>query len=91
MSRGVLKEFLKWLQKKASGLLKLKSAHKNHFLELLLGIGLYLRDINLACSADHEETPVPGYMEKSAMKLEDSGILLGVIKSLSKVMDHTLK
>lgn len=85
----MLQNFLKWLQRKASGLLRVKFPHKNHFLDILLGIGLYLRDINLACSADHEESPVPDYMEDSFMELKDTGVILGVLKSLSKAMDYT--
>jgi len=34
-----------WLEGNSSGLLKLRSPHKNHFLDLLLGIALYLRDV----------------------------------------------
>ena len=90
-SRELLQEFLKWLQWKASELLKLKFAHKNQFLDLLLGVGLYLRDVYFACSSDHEETSIPDYLEGSLMELEDSGRLLGILKLLSKVMDHTMR
>jgi len=90
-SRELLQEFLKWIQWKASELLKLKFAHKNQFFDLLLGIGLYLRDVYFTCSPDHKETSVPDDLEDSYMELEDSEILLGVLKSLSKVMNHTMQ
>ena len=90
-SRELLQEFLKWLQWKASELLKLKFPHKNHFLDLLLGIGLYLRDVYFACSPDHEKTPIPDYLEDTLMELEDSGRLLGVLKLLSKAINHTMQ
>jgi hypothetical protein len=75
----------------SSGLLKLRFPHKNHFLDLLLGIALYLRDVYYICSPDHEHSAIPDYMEDSYMVSEDSGRLVRILKILSQAMDHTMK
>ena len=70
---------MKWLNKNASDLSKQKHLNKNQLQELLLGIGLYLRDHELACFTEFEETPVPKVLAKRKMVAEDINTMNRVI------------
>ena len=50
---------------------KQKSSNKNQLQELLLGAGICIRDHDLACFTDYEDTPVPDYLVSSKMAARD--------------------
>jgi hypothetical protein len=60
--------------------------NKNQLQELLLGVGLYLRDLELACFTDHDETPVPEYLVKSCMAADDVDPIIRVMELISDVL-----
>jgi len=76
---------------KVSALYKESSLNKNALQELLLGAGLFLRDLELACFENHEETPVPDYISNSHMAAGDLEPITKILESLSKVVHHHLK
>lgn len=89
--RETLEKYLKWLTQKSSWLMKAKHPHKNHWFDLLLGIGLFFRDSYLAFCIDHDETPVPPYVQSSCMEDKDSKVVGEVVKILLHAIDLTLK
>jgi len=76
--RGCLNDFLRWLTQTASGLSK-QAIFKNKLQEILLGVGLFIRDHELVCFSDHEENPVPLYLADSCMAASD-------VDSINRVM-----
>jgi hypothetical protein len=85
-NRRSLDGFLKWLDLKISGLSKQKSLNKNQLQELLLGVGLYLRDLELAHFTDHGETSVPDYLANSEMTESDADPLNRVLQLFSDAL-----
>ena len=65
-----------------------QSPNKNQLQELLLGLGIFLRDVHLACFTDHEETPVPDYIANSCMVAADLDTASEVLKSLSDFLNN---
>lgn len=75
---------------KASGLSKQEFLNKNQLQELLLGVGLYLRDHEIACFVDEEDTSVPEYLVNSKMAVNDVDSISRVLQMLSNGIDHGL-
>jgi len=61
---------------------KQRYLNKNQLQELLLGVGLYIRDLELSKYTDHEETPVPGYLSKSKMAISDVELIERMLQQL---------
>jgi hypothetical protein len=79
--RDLVETFLHWLNSKAIGLSKQSSFNKNQVQELLLGIGLTLRDLEFAnFLEDYNVIPVPAY-------LVDSKLLATDLPEVGKAMD----
>ena len=53
-----------------------------------MGVGLYLRDLELACFTDYEETPVPDYLINSKMAANDVDSINRVLQLLSDAIHH---
>jgi hypothetical protein len=79
---------LRWLTQKTSGLLKQGVPNKNKLQGFLLGVGLFLRDHELACFTDYDETPVPGYVANSCMAGTDVDVILRAIQSIASALPH---
>lgn len=86
--RDSLEEFLQWLNQKSSGLSKRSSSNKNTLQELLLAIGLSFRDYELACLADHDDTPVPDYLASSCMAAADLHSINAIIQLISDFLNY---
>ena len=90
--RESIDSFLLWLNSKSSGLHKRKSLNKNQIQELLLGIGLALRDLEFVNFVeDYDETPVPAYLISSTLAAEDLSELEKAMDTIQKVVQHHLK
>lgn len=90
--RDILDTFLEWLNSKASGLQKQKTLNKNQIQELLLGIGLALRDLYFAnFIEDYDKSQVPAYFLTSKMVKEDHSELQKAVNTVQKVVQHHLK
>ena len=87
--RSCLDDFLKWLAQRTNGLSK-QTVFKSHLQGLLLGIGLFLRDHELACFTDYEETPVPYYLAKSCMAASDADSINQMMQSISEGMQDDM-
>lgn len=89
-NRSSLEEFLGWLTRKASALSKQKkkALNKNQLQQLLLGIGLYLRDIEITCFTDLEEESFPDYLVGSKIIAGDSDSLKRILELLSDVVNQ---
>jgi len=61
--------------------------NKNQLQELLLGIGLILRDLEFARFVDADETPMPEYLANSCMEPTDIDSIATVLQILSTVME----
>jgi hypothetical protein len=53
---------------------------------LLLGVGLFLRDLHFACFVDYRETAVPNYLMESCMDAGDVDSVTSVLESISNVL-----
>lgn len=73
----------------ASGLSN-QTTSKNQLQALLLGVGLFLRDHELACFTNHEEVPVPGYIADSGMAASDADSINRVLQSISNAIHNDL-
>ena len=90
--RDLVETFLHWLNSKAFGLSKQASFNKNQVQELLLGIGLALRDLEFANFVeDYDETPVPAYIVNSSMLAKDLSELEKAMETVYKVVNYHLK
>ena len=87
--RGQLNDFLKWLTQTASGLSK-QAIFKNQLQEILLGVGLFIRDHEFVCFSDHEETPVPAYLADSCMAASDADPINRVLEMISHAVHKDL-
>ena len=83
-----LSAFLEWLSQKASGLSKQQFLNKDQIQELLLGVGLYFRDLGLLCFTDHEETPVPDYLANSGMGADDANQIDRILQLISAAVQN---
>jgi hypothetical protein len=75
------------LDQKASGLSKQRSLNKNQLQELLLGVGLCLRDHQLSNFAD-PDTPLPDFLINSKMTIEDGESITRILQLLSDAIHH---
>jgi hypothetical protein len=79
---------VQWLNQKVSGLSK-TSLNKNKLQELLLGVGLFIRDLELTQFREPDEPPLPEFLINSCMVADDANSIAGVLRSLSDyVMKH---
>jgi hypothetical protein len=76
------------MTKRAAALPKQRLLNKNQLQELLLGIGLYLRDHELACFTDHSETPVPDHIANSKMAATDIDPMMRVLHLLADAIHN---
>jgi hypothetical protein len=88
--RETLDSFLCWLALKTSGLSNQVHLNKNQLQELLLGVALILRDLELSCFVDHEVT-VPGYITNGCIKPSDIENIGRVVETLLKVIQEQLE
>ena len=82
--RETIDSFLRWLTLKASGLSNQIPLNKNQLQELLLGVALFLRDLEFACFTNTEETSIPPYLVNSCMEATD-------VDSIGRVVDIIFK
>ncbi|KAF9781504.1 hypothetical protein BJ322DRAFT_1022917 [Thelephora terrestris] len=85
-----LQKFLQWLNQKTLDLPKQASLSKNRLQDLLLGVGLLLRDLHFACIVDYDEIEVPGYVTESCMDAGDVGSITRVLENISNVLQDEL-
>ena len=88
-NRHSLDNFMAWLNQEASGLSEQASLNKNQLQELLLGVGLYIRDHTFACFTDFGETPVPRYLKKSKMSPGNIDSITRVMKLCSNAINDS--
>lgn len=74
------------MDKETSALSEEKSLNKNQIQELLLGMGLYLRDYEFACFADVNEIVLPGFVAASEMKASDDTTINRILRSFSDAL-----
>jgi len=83
--------FLRWLALKSSGLSNEMPLNKNQLQELLLGIALFLRDLEYSCFVDHEEISVPSYIINGCLQPTDLEPIADVVDTLIRVVRDQLK
>ena len=88
MDRDYLDGFFKWLGQEISQISK-RTASKSKLQALLLGIGLFLRDQDLALFTD-DETIVPGHFAKSCIHADDWDVMLQILHSMREKMNDDL-
>jgi hypothetical protein len=79
------------MNQKVFALPKQSAANKNTLQELLLGIGLLLRDLELVCFADHEETPVPNYLINSCITATDADSVTRAMELVADFLNYDLQ
>jgi hypothetical protein len=87
---ATLDTFLGWLKKKIAVLAKQESLNKNQLQELLLGIGLLIRDIDLSLYTDHHRI-IPDEVVESCLVEGDVVPLFAIMKSLSSAINHVMR
>ena len=87
--RATLERFLGWLNKRVSSLSQPTSLNKNQLQELLLGIGLLIRDIEL--SLYPYAGTVPDGIEGSCLLPQDVNPLFKVMKLLSAAINYGMR
>jgi hypothetical protein len=88
--RATLNTFLGWLKKKIAILAKQVSLNKNKLQELLLGIGLLIRDIDLSQYTDHHRI-IPDDVVESCLVEGDVVPLFAIMKSLSSAINYVMR
>lgn len=88
--RGSIESFQRWITVKFTGLAKQPSSNKNALQALLLGIGLFLRDLEFACFANQEETPIPEYLAQSCMLPDDVDSITKNLKLVYEFLEDDL-
>jgi hypothetical protein len=83
--------FLHWLALKASSLPNQVHFNKNQLQELLLGVALFLRDLELSCFVDHKETPIPPFLINSCMEVTDVDPIGEVVETILRAMEEQSK
>jgi len=81
--RDTINTFLRWLDSKASALTNQPYLNKNQLQALLLGLALILRDLELSCFVDQNETSVPEHLVNSCMKPDDIGSVASILETIS--------
>jgi len=89
--RETINYFLRWIATKASGLLNQIPLNKNQVQELLLGVALFLRDLELCCFVDHDEVHVPGYIANSCIQADDLGSIANVVDTLLRATQDQIR
>jgi len=90
--RELIDNFLHWLKSKASGLHKQKSFNKNLVQELLLGIVIALRDLELVnFYEDYDEVLLPPYILSSMMLREDHRELWKAVNNVQEAVQSHLE
>ena len=89
--RETLNAFLRWLASKVSGLSNQIPVNKNQLQELLLGIALYLRDLEYSCFVDSSEITVPDYINNSYMEPTDAQSIARIVESFFKAVQNQLE
>lgn len=89
--RELLDEFLNWLDFQVSGLTTQMHPNKQQLQQLLLGIGLLLRDLEFSCFTDTCETPIPGFLMESCMDKDDTEAIGTTLNKLFNVVYNYLK
>jgi len=79
------------LASKASSLANQIPLNKNQLQELLLGVALVLRDIELSCFMEAEETSIPPFLVNSCMEATDLESIANVVDAISKVVQEQLE
>ena len=82
---ALLDECLEWLVETASELSE-ETISKNQLQSLLLGVGLFLRDLEYSCFSDHEEIPIPNPLFNSIMTPKDADTITKLLQSIHDVM-----
>lgn len=88
-NRRLLDSFLEWSTQKVLGLSKQRSLNKNLLQELLLGVGLYIRDLQLACFTDHEEISIPDYLANTNMATNDVDPINRILQLITDAINHS--
>lgn len=57
----------------------------------MLGIALVLRDLELSCFMEHEETLIPAYLADSCMQATDFDSIANVVETILKVVQDQLE
>jgi len=83
--------FLHWIATKASGLLNQIPLNKNQVQELLLGVVLFLRDLEFACFVDYDEVHVPNYIANSCMQADDLGSIANAVDTLLRATQDQIR
>ena len=89
--RDTVDTFLRWLASKASNLANEVPLNKNQLQELLLGVGLVLRDIEISCFVEAEGTSIPAYLVNSCMEATDLDSIGNVVEAISRVVQEQLE
>lgn len=89
--RETINSFLRWIATKASGLLNQIPLNKNQVQELLLGVALFLRDLEFACFVDHDEVHVPDYIVNSCMQSDDLSPIANVVDTLLRAIQDQIE
>jgi len=59
--------------------------------ELLLGIALFIRDLEFSCFVDPTETTLPDQLADSCMEPSDAESIGGIVESFFKVIQNQLE
>lgn len=78
---------MEWLDQKVAALSNQVSLNKNRLQDLLLGIVLCLRDLELSCFAEENDDPVPEYLTNSCMVPNDIEFINRTLDSISDVVN----
>ena len=89
--RESIDSFLHWLSSKASGLCNQIPLNKNQVQELLLGVALFLRDLEFCCFVNHNEVHIPDYVANSCMETDDLGSISNIVDILLRTIQNQIK
>lgn len=85
--RRLFDGFLKWLKVQVAGLPTQALLPKKQLHEVLLGLGLILRDHQFACFTNYEETSVPQFLVESCMEAADDDMIDSILNKFVKVIE----
>ena len=83
----MFENFLKWLKVQISKLPSQLHLPKKQLQELLLGLGLTLRDHNFACFSE-ADTPLPQFIAESCMEYGDIVQIDAILKKLQMFVEE---
>jgi hypothetical protein len=89
--RKVFVAFLDWLKVQVSGLPVQGHFTKKQLQQLLLGLGLTLRDHELACFTEHAENPLPPFLLDSCMEAADIEVINTTLDNFFDIIDDHVK